>query len=100
MTDRSSIRCYIGYDAESGDWGHACLFGSVRYNLANDSRVQIWSNLGDVGSDGKSFMILKLRSMRINVDRLRAAAKVANNYRRDRAEKHRTQLSLEVYADL
>jgi len=94
------VRCYIGYDARTNDRGHACLFATVRYQTENNSRWQIWSNLGDIGSAGLKYWYLFVRAEWPLVNRLQAAVKMANTYRRHGSGPNSTQLSLELNVSL
>jgi len=100
LADRWSARCYVGYNARTDDRGSACLFGSLRYKTAGNCRVYLWSNLGDLEATGINYWYLFVRAEWPMMNHVRVAAKLSNRYRRGSSDVNRTQLSLELNADL
>jgi hypothetical protein len=98
--DRWSLRCYIGYDAETDKRGHASGFGTLRYRTATKGLVEFWSNFGDLGTDGVNYWYLFVRTEWPMINQIRIAAKLANRYRRSASDVNRTQVSLELNAFL
>lgn len=96
----TSARCYIGYLTQGSDHDHVSFFVSLWRQLTPISRVQLWTNFGEIDSGQLQYAYLFVKGDWHLWDGLRAAVKLSNTYRRNRDEKHQTQLMFEMNASL
>ncbi|MEW5794902.1 MAG: hypothetical protein AB1772_00950 [Candidatus Zixiibacteriota bacterium] len=99
-TARVRAKCYIGVDVDGRDSDHAVLFVSARYVMTDGSAYEIWSNLGEIDTDGLQYWYAFARGSWPLGSYLTAAAKLSNSYRRDGPDSNATQMSLELNATL
>jgi hypothetical protein len=98
--DRTRMKCYIGYRADGRSEDRLALFVSGRFVLPDESVYEIWSNFSRIGPDGLEHWYLFGRGSWRLAESLTFGAKVVHSYSRGSDNRHTTQLSLEMTADL
>ncbi len=94
------IRSYIGYEMNSDEDNHVCLFAAVDYRAPDNSRYQVWTNFGEFDAEGLQYGYFYVCGDWDLVGNLAAGAKLCNSYRRERGEKHITRISMHLTATL
>ncbi len=95
-----SCRSYIGFDAESRQSNIVSLFTTVRYRFPGNGEFEVWSNLGEIDSDGVNYWYFFVRGEQQLMEKLEGAVKLAHSYRRHSKNSHSATVSLELTAQL
>ena len=92
------MRSYIGYEVREDREDYLSVFLGGRFDPADNSRVEIWSNLARLSSEGVEYWYGFVQYDYGIFDQLTMGTKVALRYSRTKEDKFQPTLAIELTA--
>jgi len=98
--DRFSLRSYIAYSTSTERSDYVSLFAVLRLSRPELGRLELWSNLARLDSDGVEYWYMYIRNERQLLDGVWVAVKLGYTYYQGEADRYHPVLSLELRTQL